>query len=174
MRNKRTERTDEPIEFCFVGDLTDSESDLCEKLLDVPRGGQCTIYFDSPGGSPYTALSLMSLILLREIKATGIVTGECSSSALWPFAACSKRLVTPYSFLLFHPIKSQTDEQMGLEEAAEWSRHFIELEQEMDQLLAKLFNVSLDQLTPWLKPGRYVSGRELSSAGLAEIVELAR
>ena len=174
MRNKRTESKDEPVEFCMVGDLTDNESDLCDKLLDVPRGGECTIYFDSPGGSPYTAISLMTLILIRRVKATGIVTGECSSSALWPFAACSKRIVTPFSYLLFHPMKSQSEEQMGLEEAAEWSRHFAELEQEMDQVLAKLFNVTIDRLAPWLKPGRYVTGRELCEAGLAEMVELAK
>jgi ATP-dependent Clp protease protease subunit len=172
MRNKRTESKDEPLEFCMVGDLTDNEPDLCDKLLDVPRGGECTIYFDSPGGSPYTAISLMTLILVRGVKATGIVTGECSSSALWPFAACSKRIVTPFSYLLFHPMKSQSEEQMGLEEAAEWSRHFAELEQEMDRVLAKLFNVTIDRLTPWLKPGRYVTGRELSEAGLAEMLDL--
>ena len=40
------------------------------------------IYFDSPGGSPYTALSLVSLLRLRNINATGIVTGECSSAAV--------------------------------------------------------------------------------------------
>ena len=172
MRNKRTESKDEPVEFCMVGDLTDNEPDLCDKLLDVPRGGECTIYFDSPGGSPYTAISLMTLILVRGVKATGIVTGECSSSALWPFAACSKRIVTPFSYLLFHPMKSQSEEQMGLEEAAEWSRHFAELEQEMDRVLAKLFNVTIDRLAPWLKPGRYVTGRELSEAGLAEMLDL--
>jgi len=174
MRNKRTEDREDRIEFCFVGDLTENEGDLCDKLLDVPEGGECTIYFDSPGGSPYTAISLMSLILLRRVQATGIVTGECSSSALWPFAACTKRVVTPFSYLLFHPMKSQSEENMGLEEAAEWSRHFAELEQEMDLVLAKLFNIPLERLGPWLKPGRYVTGRELSEAGLAEIVELDR
>ena len=46
-------REDEkPLEIAFVGDLTDNESELTEKLLDVEPGGQCTLYFDSPGGSP--------------------------------------------------------------------------------------------------------------------------
>lgn len=174
MRNKRSDEKKDSLEVCFVGDLTENESELCDKLLEVPQGGECTIYFDSPGGSPYTAISLMSLILLRQLKPTGIVTGECSSSALWPFAACSKRIVTPFSYLLFHPMKSQSEENMGLEEAAEWSRHFAELEQEMDRVLAKLFQIPLERLAPWLKPGRYVSGRELSEAGLAEMVEVQR
>ena len=55
-----------PIEIALVGDLTDNEGDLTDKLLDVPQGGECTLYFDSPGGSPYCAISLMTLILLRE------------------------------------------------------------------------------------------------------------
>ena len=77
-----------PVEIAFVGDLTDHEADLTDKLLSVEPGGSCTLYFDSPGGSPYCAMSLVSLMLLRRTQATGIVTGECSSAALWPFAAC--------------------------------------------------------------------------------------
>ena len=95
---------DGPVEISLVGDLTDNEGDLTEKLLNVEPGGECILYIDSPGGSPYCAVSLMSLILLRDLNATGIVTGECSSAALWPFAACRRRLVTAYSVLLFHPM----------------------------------------------------------------------
>ena len=90
-----------PIEIAFVGDLTDNEADLTDKLLSVEPGGECTLYIDSPGGSPYCAMSLVSLMMLRRIRATGIVTGECSSAALWPFAACKRRLVTPYSVCCF-------------------------------------------------------------------------
>ena len=88
-----------PIEIAFVGDLTDSASDLHEKLIGTPHGGECLIYFDSPGGSPYSAISLMNLILIRDLSATAVVTGECSSAALWPFAACQRRIVTPPSKL---------------------------------------------------------------------------
>jgi len=161
-----------PIEIALVGDLTDNEGDLTDKLLDVPLGGECTLYFDSPGGSPYCAISLMSLIRLRGLRATGIVTGECSSAALWPFAACVRRIVTPYSVLLFHPMKWQSEEHVGLAEAAEWARHFGNLETDMDRLLAVLFGVSYEHVSQWISPGRYVSGRELADAGLAEMVEL--
>ena len=81
----------------------------------------------------------MSLILLRGLKATGVVAGECSSAALWPFAACRRRLVTPLSILLFHRMKWQSEENVGLPEAAEWARHFGQLETDMDRLLAELF-----------------------------------
>ena len=47
-----------PIEIPFVGDLTDHESELTERLLSVPPGGECTLFIDSPGGSPYCAVSL--------------------------------------------------------------------------------------------------------------------
>ena len=161
-----------PLEIALVGDLTDNEMELTDKLLSVEPGGQCTLFIDSPGGSPYCAISLMSLIVLRGLRVTGVVTGECSSAALWPFAACTRRLVTPFSVLLFHPMKWQSEEHVGLAEAAEWARHFGHLETEMDELLADLFGASANQIGEWIHPGRYVSGRELAGAGLAELIDL--
>lgn len=161
-------------EIAIVGDLTEHESELTERLLDIEPGGECTIYFDSPGGSPYCATSLMTLIRLRGLKATGIVTGECSSAALWPFAACQRRLVTPYSVLLFHPMRWQSEENVGLAEAAEWARHFGSLEKDMDSLLAELFGVSLEMMDKWINPGRYVSGQEMADAGLAELISVGQ
>ena len=161
-----------PCEIAMVGDLTDNEGELTERLLGIPVGGTCTIYIDSPGGSPYSAISLASLIVLRQIHATGIVTGECSSATLWPFAACRKRIVTPFSVLLFHAMKWQSEEHVGLDEAAEWARHFGNLEKDMDRLLADLFGISMELLDRWITPGRYVSGHEIAEAGLAEMVKL--
>jgi ATP-dependent Clp protease, protease subunit len=164
--------TEGPLEISLVGDLTDNEAELTDKLLGVEPGGECTMYIDSPGGSPYCAVSLMTLILMRGLRVTGIVTGECSSAALWPFAACTRRLVTPYSVLLFHPMKWQSEEHVGLAEAAEWARHFGNLEKDMDALLADLFGLPAAQIEKWISPGKYVSGRELAEAGLAEMLDL--
>jgi hypothetical protein len=41
----------------------------------------------------------------------------------------------------------------------------------MDEVLAQLFGASMDLMTKWITPGKYVSGRELASAGIAELVE---
>lgn len=166
------EEDEGPVEIAIVGDLTDTEGELTDRLLGVEPGGECTIYFDSPGGSPYCAVSLMTLIKLRRLRATGIVTGECSSATLWPFAACHRRIVTPYSVLLFHPMRWQSEENVGLAEASEWARHFGQLERDMDTLLAHLFGVPADMMRKWIMPGKYVSGRELAEAGMAELVEL--
>ena len=162
-----------PLEIAFVGDLTDHETELSERLLSVPPGGECTLFIDSPGGSPYCAVSITTIITLRNLRATGIVTGECSSAALWPFAACQRRIVTPFSVLLFHPMKWQSEEHVGLAEAAEWARHFGALENEMDFLLASLFGITEEQLAKWINPGSYVSGREFADSGLAELIELS-
>ena len=170
---KKQKEEDELVEIPVVGDLTEQESQIFENLLSVPPGGECTLYFNSPGGSSYSAISLLSLLVMRNIRATGIVTGECSSAALWPLAACTHRIVTPYSVLLFHPMRWQSDEGVQLSEAREWARHFAGLEQEMDELLARFLGVSKDQLQAWMKPGRYVTGREFAEAGLAELVDLA-
>ena len=160
-----------PIEIAMVGDLTDNEADLTDKLLSIEPGDECTIYFDSPGGSPYCAMSLMTLLRMRRVRATGIVTGECSSATLWPFAACERRIVTPYSVLLFHPMRWQSEENVGLAEAAEWARHFGDLERDMDALLANMFGVSPKLMNEWINPGRYVTGAEVAKAGIAELVE---
>jgi ATP-dependent Clp protease protease subunit len=161
-----------PIEIALVGDLTDNETDMTDRLLGIQTGGECTIYFDSPGGSPYCAMSLVTLMRLRGIQATGIVTGECSSAALWPFAACRRRLVTPFSVFLFHPMKWQSEEHIGITEAAEWSRHFADLERDMDVLLGDLFGRAADMIASWIKTHRYVTGREMAAAGLAELITL--
>jgi ATP-dependent protease ClpP protease subunit len=161
-----------PAEIALVGDLTENQKELFERLLDVEPGGQCVLYFDSLGGSPYSAIGLTSVILLRDLEATGVVAGECSSAALWPFAACRRRIVTPYSVLLFHPLRWQSEENVALPEAAEWARHFGRLEGDMDQLLADLFDFPLENIRKWSAPGRYLSGREVAEAGLAELVEL--
>src|SRR5204862_325774 len=62
-----------PLEIAISGDLSEHEHDIYEKLLAVSPGGECTLYFNSPGGSAYAALSLASLIVLRGMNATGPV-----------------------------------------------------------------------------------------------------
>ena len=98
--------------------------------------------------------------------------GECSSAALLPFAACPERFVTPQSYLFFHPVRWSSEENVKLEEAAEWTRHFGILEDEMDRLLAKLFDMPLETILGWTRPGRFFSGTELAAAGLAQLVDL--
>lgn len=168
----REEEREGPIEIAVTGELTEHQPELSEKLLEVEPGGECVLYFDSGGGSAYSGIALTSLILLRSLRATGVVVGECSSAALWPFAACQRRLVTPYSVLLFHPMKWQSEEHVLLAEAKEWARHFGELEGTMDRWLAELFGVAPDVIEPWICPGRFVSGAELVQCGLADLTEL--
>lgn len=160
-----------PIEIAVVGDLSEHQADLCDKLLDVEPGGECILYFDSPGGSPYTAMALTTMLILRDLHAVGVVAGECSSAALWPFAACRRRLVTPMSVLLFHPMRWQSEENVGLPEATEWARHFGQLEAEMDRFLGELLGLPDETMQKWVRPGRYVSGPELATTGAAEMIE---
>jgi len=169
---KQDDEPQSPLEIAIAGDLSEHESDIYERLLSIPPGGECTLYFNSPGGSAYSALALASLIVLRGMNVTGVVLAECSSAAIWPFAACRRRVVTAHSVLLFHPLKWESGEHVAIDEAAEWARHFAHLEQDMDGVLARLLGLSPDKLAAWMKPGRYVSGHELAAAGLAEIVDL--
>jgi ATP-dependent protease ClpP protease subunit len=155
-----------------MGELTDKQHELIDRLVSVPRRSRGTIYIDSCGGSAYMGISLAGLIRLRGLDATGVVLGECSSAALLPFAACARRIVTPQSSLFFHPVRWSSEENVKVEEAAEWSRHFRLLEQEMDGLLARLLNIPLETVQAWSRPGRFLTGQEIADAGLAKMVDL--
>lgn len=169
----RPARPPEPEwEVVVGGDLDEKSSELAEKLVAVPRRSRGVVYFDSGGGSVYVGLALASLIRLRGLDAAGVVAGECSSAALLPFAACPRRFVTPHSTLLFHPIRWQSDEHVRLEEAAEWARHFQQVEADLDRLLARLFDCPPERLAEWTRPGRFVTGCELAEAGLARTLDL--
>jgi len=159
-------------ELGIYGDLTERETDLFGQLLEVPRRSSGTIFFDSAGGSVYVGLALASLIRLRGLQVTGVVAGECSSTAVLPWAACQQRFVTPHSTLLFHPIRWSSESDVRLEEAAEWARHFRVLEDDIDALTARLLDFPLENLSEWTRPGRFVSGQEVADAGLAHMVDL--
>lgn len=167
-RGGRTDRW----EIGIYGDLTDKQPELFGQLLEVPANSRGTIFFDSSGGSAYVGLALASLIRLRGLQAVGIVAAECSSAAILPFAACVERYVTPHATLLFHPIRWQSEEDIRLEEAAEWARHFQLLEQDLDRLLSRMFDFPLEKLESWTRPGHFVTGPELVEAGLAKMIDL--
>ncbi|NQV26935.1 MAG: hypothetical protein HQ518_21505, partial [Rhodopirellula sp.] len=74
--------------------------------------------------------------------------------------------------LLFHPMRWQSAEDVRLEEATEWARHFKNLEGDLDKLLARLFDFSEEKIAEWTKPGRFISGQELVDAGLAKLIDM--
>ena len=96
----------EVAEIPVIGDVDDWEGDVVKGLLELPPRSECVFYIDSMGGSVYGALAVMTLLRHRQLEATAIVLGECSSATLLLFAACQRRFVTAYSILLFHRIAS--------------------------------------------------------------------
>ena len=160
-----------PWELALCGDLTERQAELLDQLMAFARGSHGILYFDSCGGSVYTGLALATLIRIRGLRVTGVVIGECSSAALLPFASCRRRLVTVHSTLLFHPMRWQSDEDVRLEEATEWARHFKDLETRLDGLLVSLLNAPAETLQAWTRPGRFVTGAELAAAGLATLFD---
>lgn len=169
---KSSEKPREDWELFLTGDLSEQQSELMGKLVEVPRRSRGTIFIDSSGGSVFTGLALASIIRLRGLDPVVVVAGECSSSAIMPFAACQRRYVTPHSTLLFHPMRWQSEEDVRLEEAAEWARYFRILEEDVDTLLSRMFPCELSLLEKWTRPGRFIRGTELVEAGLAQLVDL--
>jgi ATP-dependent protease ClpP protease subunit len=159
-------------EIPVVGDVDDWEADVIKALLDLPAGGACTFYIDSAGGSVYGALAVVTLLRHRRLRGTAVVLGECSSAAVLVFAGCRRRLVTPYSTLLFHRMRWQSERRVAAEEAYRWAKHFEDMEKELDNLQAKLFGAAEDQVREWTQGSHYVTGAQLVAAGLAEMLEL--
>ena len=159
-------------ELVICGDLTEKQFDLLDRLAAVPRRSRGIIWFDSCGGSAYVGLSLASMIRLRGLEATAVVAGECSSAAIMPFAACQSRFVTRHATMLFHPVRWQSDEDVKMEEAAEWARHFQVMEQDLDRLLSQMLPIAPEALAKWTRPGRFVTGEEVVAAGLAKPIDL--
>ena len=162
----------QPKEIPVVGDVEDWEKDVLEALLEVPIGGECVFYIDSEGGSVYGALAVLAMIRHRELKATAIVLGECSSATLLVFAACKKRIVTRLSVFLFHRMHWQSERRVNPTEAVSWARHFQQIEREMDELLIRLMAPGGDKIREWTNADRYVSGTEMVDAGFAEVLEV--
>ncbi len=166
---KKRKRKDVP-EIPIIGDVDAWEENVVKELLDIPPKGECVFYIDSAGGSVYGALAVMTLVRQRQIAATAIVLGECSSAALLLFAACPKRLVTPFSTLLFHRMRWQSEKRVGAEEAGFWARHFEAMEKDLDELQVRLFGKAEEKIRDWTLRGCYVTGPELVAAGLADLL----
>ena len=162
----------EPTEIAVIGEVDEWESEVVKELLGVPAGGECVFYIDSAGGSVYGALAALTLMRHRKLEGTAIVLGECSSAALLLFAACRRRYVTPYSTLLFHRMRWQSDKRVAAGEAILWAKHFDELEKGIDDLQARLFGAAEEQVRAWTASGQYVTGPQVVAAGLAELLEL--
>lgn len=170
--NQPEDQDDGPAEIPVVGDVDDWEEDVVKALLEVPIGGECTFYIDSAGGSVYGALAILTLLRYRKLRATAVVLGECSSATSLLFAACARRFVTPYSTLLFHRMRWQSEKRIGSDEAYHWAQHFEQLEKDIDTLQVRLFGKAEELVRAWTAQGQYVTGPQLVAAGLAELLEL--
>ena len=165
--------TNELAEIALVGDLTDHEGRNYSQIARNSRhGGESSCISARPAAVHVAACRSCRCYCCAGCAPTGIVTGECSSAAAMTPLRPTRSLVTPYSVLLFHPMKWQSEEHVGLAEAAEWARHFGHLETEMDQVLAGLLGISAGRDQPLDEPGPvYRADASWPQAGLAELVE---
>jgi ATP-dependent protease ClpP protease subunit len=168
----KTRRRQKGLEIPVIGEVDDWEGEVVKSLLEVPPGGECIFYIDSAGGSVYGAVAVLTLLRYRNLTATAIVIGECSSAALLLFAGCRRRLVTPYSVFFFHRMRWQSEKRVGSEEAFLWAKHFEELEKDIDTLQVRLFGTAEEQVRTWTRGSHYLTGAQLVAAGLAEMIEI--
>lgn len=146
-------------------------TDTLSELMELKPGSSGHLYIDCSGGNSYTAVAITNLIRLRGLRLTATVLGECSSAALWPFAACIERRVASSSVLLFHPLSWESG-ALTPAEGEEWARHYVAWRRQSEQLLARLFGIDQDTLKGWTYPGTFFLGREFAKTGLAELLDL--
>jgi ATP-dependent protease ClpP protease subunit len=160
------------IDVAVIGDVDDWEEDVVKALLEAPHGAEVTFHIDSAGGSVFGALAVLTLMKQRNLRGTAIVLGECSSATILLLAGCPRRLVTPYSTLLFHRMRWQSEKRVSSVEASHWARHFEQMENDIDELQIRLFGAAGDLVRAWTAGGQYVTGPQLVAAGLAEMVSI--
>lgn len=170
-RGNGTKKKKREPHIAVIGDLEDCEAAVIERLLELDDGASCTLFIDSGGGRVYSALAIMTTILLKKLDATAVVIGACSSAALMVLAACNRRLATPYSVFQFHPVRWESGENIERIEAMEWAKHFEKLEIECDRLLAELLGTHEETVREWVTGNRYLSGRDLAAAGVVELLD---
>ena len=174
MAAKDHSRDESSRDIAVVGELDDCEADVVSKLLELDDGDECTLFIDSGGGRVYAALAIMSLVQIKNLRATAVVLGACSSAALMVLAACRQRFAFPYSVFQFHPVRWESGENIEKVEASEWAKHFAWLEKECDELLARHLGVDLPQIQTWCRSSRYVTGRELADAGVVQLIDASK
>lgn len=161
-------------EFALIGDVDDWEEDLVKGLIEVPPESECVFYIDSAGGSVYGAVSVVCLMRLRRLKTWAVVLGECSSATLLVFGAAQRRFVTPYSTLLFHRMRWESEKRIDANEARQWSSHFFQLESDLNSFQARLFGGNEELVQQWTLESRFVTGKEVADAGMAELIAFDR
>jgi ATP-dependent Clp protease protease subunit len=159
-------------EIAVIGEVDDWEEEVVKALLELPPRSEVVFYIDSAGGSVYGALAVLTLLRHRRLDATAVVLGECSSASLLLLASCRRRFVTPFSTLLFHRMRWQSEKRVSSGEAFLWAQHFEDMEKDIDDLQVRLFGKAEEQVRAWTARGQYVTGSEFAAAGLAELLEV--
>jgi ATP-dependent Clp protease protease subunit len=161
----------ESHEIAVVGELDECQPDVVARLLELADGDECTLFIDSGGGRVYSALAIMSLIQLKGLRARAVVLGACSSAAIMVLAACRERFAVPFSVFQFHPVRWESGENVEKTEASEWAKHFTWLEEQCDELMARLLGVDLALIQQWCRSSRYLTGRELAESGVLRLID---
>ena len=156
-------------DILLTGEIDERANKIVHALLKIPEDDEFTIYINSPGGSLMGAISIASTIQYRRLKGTVVVTGECSSAALLPFAACQDRFISPCSLFLWHQTQH---EPSGMESTRllPWAERAKSHDIATNTMLAEMLDIPRELISDWEKQSRYFSAKEMTKAGLAELI----
>ncbi len=98
---------DEPRTVSLEGEIDDAAVQRVGKALAGARAGApVTVYIDSPGGSFFAGLRMIHLFERSKVNTTCEVGGLAASMAaiILESPACRRRVVRPWSVLMFHGV----------------------------------------------------------------------
>lgn len=160
-----------PMEIALVGDLSENQTSLCEKLLEVESGGECVLYIDSLGGSPYVAMAITTLILIRDLR-----NRHRGRRVLVGRSVALRRLRKAFGHALqrpsFPPHEVAERGERGPGRGHGMGQAFPPTRERHGSPAGRHVPCAVQKIHAWCNPGRYIPGRDLAEAGLAELIEL--
>jgi ATP-dependent Clp protease protease subunit len=149
-----------PIVVRLYGEVNNGSIAPVTDVIKAAQLGQAPVLLllDSPGGSVFAGLKLVSQIRTSKVPVVTLVTGMAASMAAIIHQAGHLRLMTKNSMLMFHPVAGGTQgilhEMVSLIEAIKG------VERDMDELVSRQTGIPLSILKPLIIENLYLNDRE--------------
>jgi ATP-dependent Clp protease protease subunit len=127
-----------------------------------------TLLINSPGGDIYAGNAIYDAVKASKAKVTGVVIGHAMSAAATIFQACSRRIMTKNSRLLFHHGTWTVND--GVKNLRAWATEAASWEKWDEELLAVTAFESLEAAKAFLSNDAIVDAPTAVELGLADEV----
>jgi ATP-dependent Clp protease protease subunit len=123
-----------------------------------------TFVLNTYGGDLYNAFAIYDLIKMQEIKTRVLCNGPVMSAGTVILQAADERVITPYSYLMYH---------FGLQvaETQQCVAHFSELTTDLKKLYSKTSKASKKEINNWFEKETYYNAKQALALGLVDRIK---